>query len=55
MSFLTFTLLYTPCAAAVGTVRQELGRRRDAAAFVTIQCLIAWFAALVVYQISRLL
>ncbi len=55
LSFLTFTLLYTPCAAAVGTVRQELGRRRDAAAFVTIQCVIAWFAALVVYQISRLL
>lgn len=54
VSFLTFTLLYTPCAAAVGTVRQELGRRRDAFAFVAIQCAVAWAAAFVVFQISRL-
>lgn len=54
LSFLVFTLLYTPCAAAVGTVRQELGRRRDAAAFVVIQCAVAWAAAFVVYQVLRL-
>ncbi len=54
LSFLVFTLLYTPCAAAVGTVRQELGRRRDALAFVLIQCLIAWVASFVVYRFVSL-
>jgi len=51
VSFLVFTLLYTPCAAAVGTVRQELGRRRDAVMFVVLQCLIAWIAAFAVYHL----
>lgn len=54
LSFLVFTLLYTPCAAAVGTVRQELGKRRDAVAFVVIQCAVAWIVAFVVYQVFRL-
>lgn len=53
MSFLVFTLLYTPCAAAVGTVRQELNRR-DAFAFVVIQCAVAWLAAFVFYQAACL-
>ena len=52
LSFLVFTLLYTPCVAAVGTVRQEMGRRRYALDFVVIQCLIAWAAA---FLFSRLL
>ncbi|MCI8526712.1 MAG: ferrous iron transport protein B [Oscillospiraceae bacterium] len=54
LSFLVFTLLYTPCVAAVGTVRQEMGRRRDALFFVVIQCLIAWVAALLFYRLLLL-
>lgn len=55
LSFLVFTLLYTPCVAAVGTVRQELGRHRDALFFVAIQCLIAWIVSFVFYRLILLL
>ena len=54
VSFLTFTLLYTPCVAAVGTVRREMGRRRDALFFVVIQCVIAWIMAFLVYRLLLL-
>ena len=46
-SFLTFTLLYTPCVAAVSTVRSELGGKMMWA-MVVMQCAIAWVAALAV-------
>ena len=55
LSFLVFTLLYTPCVAAVGTVRQELGRHRDALLFVVIQCLIAWIVSFLFYRLILLL
>ncbi len=55
LSFLAFTLLYTPCVAAVGTVRQELGKRRDALFFVIVQCLIAWVVSFVFYRLLLLL
>ena len=45
--FLVFTLLYTPCVAAIATVRRELGSFN---AFVTVitQCVIAWIMAYLV-------
>ena len=46
--FLVFVLLYTPCVAAVATVRRELGSARAAAATVLIQCGIAWVTAFLV-------
>ena len=46
--FLTFTLLYTPCVAAIAAVRRELGSARAAAAVVVGQCAIAWVAAFAV-------
>ena len=46
-SFLTVTLLYTPCVAAVSTVRSELGGKMMWA-MVVMQCAIAWVAALAV-------
>lgn len=54
ISFLAFTLLYTPCVAAIGAVRKELSRL-EAFLFVGIQCLIAWIVAFVVYQIVGLI
>lgn len=54
VSFLAFTLLYTPCVAAVGTVRSEMGRRRDALFFVVIQCAIAWAVSFLLYQLLLL-
>lgn len=49
--FLVFSLLYTPCVAAIATVRRELGKRW---AFFVIffQCFIAWFVAFIVYSIG---
>ncbi len=53
-SLLTFTLLYTPCVAAVASVKRELGGRW-AAVVVIGQCLIAWVAALLVRTVGLLL
>ncbi|MBQ6321429.1 MAG: ferrous iron transport protein B, partial [Lachnospiraceae bacterium] len=53
-SLLVFSLLYTPCVAAVASIRRELGRKW--AWYVVIwQCVIAWFAALVVHLIGMAL
>ncbi|OCN02038.1 ferrous iron transport protein B [Clostridium sp. W14A] len=53
-TFLTFTLLYTPCIAAVNAVRQEMGSVRSAVGVVFYQCGVAWIAAFLVYQAGRL-
>ena len=44
LSYLTFTLLYTPCIAAVASVKRELGGKW-AAIMVVNQCVVAWLAA----------
>ena len=51
-SFLTFCLLYTPCVAAVATINRELGSRAKTVAVVLAQCVVAWLAAFLVYQIG---
>ena len=54
LSLLVFSLLYTPCVAAVASVRRELGHKW--ALYVIIwQCLIAWIAALLVRLVGSLL
>ena len=53
-SFLAFTLLYTPCAAAIATVRRELGSGLKALGVVIMQCTVAWIAAFLVYHIGAL-
>ena len=52
-SMLVFSLLYTPCVAAVAAIRRELGRKW-AAGVVLWQCAIAWVAALLVRLIGSL-
>lgn len=52
-SLLVFCLLYTPCVAAIASVKRELGGKW-AAAMVIGQCVIAWIAAFAVYQIGML-
>ena len=54
-SFLTFCLLYTPCVAAVATIRRELGSKWKTLVVVIGQCVVAWLAALVVYQAALVL
>ena len=55
VSFLVFTLLYTPCVAAVAAIRRELGSRIQTIGVVVLQCVVAWVCAFVVYQIGGLL
>jgi ferrous iron transport protein B len=54
-SFLIFTLLYTPCVAAVATVKRELGSIKGAALVILYQTGFAWLAAFCFYQIGGLL
>ena len=54
VSFLVFTLLYTPCIAAVATIRRELNSTVKTTGVVLMQCSVAWVVAFVVYTIARL-
>ncbi|MCL2051830.1 MAG: ferrous iron transport protein B [Lachnospiraceae bacterium] len=54
-SFLIFTLLYTPCVAAVAAVRREIGSLRGMLFIVIYQTAFAWLVAFLVYQIGSLL
>ena len=53
-SFLAFTLLYTPCAAAVATIRREYGSALKTVLIVIAQCSVAWIVAFLVYNIGGL-
>ncbi|MBM6676243.1 ferrous iron transport protein B [Olsenella uli] len=53
-AFLTFTLLYTPCVAAVSAVRGELGTRMMWAV-IAMQCGVAWVVALAVRLVGMAL
>ena len=53
-ALLVFCLLYTPCVAAIASVKRELGGKW-ATAMVVGQCVIAWIAAFAVYHIAILL
>lgn len=54
VSFLVFTLLYTPCVAAVAAIRREMGSRREAVFVVVMQCVIAWAAAYLSYMVCNI-
>ena len=51
VSFLVFTLLYSPCVAAIAAVKRELRSGIGAAAVALSQCCIAWIFAFAVYRI----
>ena len=54
VSFLVFTLLYTPCVAAIATIRRELDSRLKTVGVVILQCSVAWVVAFVAYAIAGL-
>ncbi|MCF2643026.1 MAG: ferrous iron transport protein B [Lachnospiraceae bacterium] len=54
VSFLVFTLLYTPCVAAVASIRREMNSKWQAAGVVVMQCVIAWLVAFLVYHVGGL-
>ena len=51
-SLLVFSLLYTPCVAAIASIKRELGTKW-AAGVVIWQCVIAWLCSLAVYLIGK--
>lgn len=53
-SFLIFTLLYTPCVAAVAAMRRELNSKLATVGIVFLQCAVAWLVAFLVYSIGGL-
>ena len=55
VSFLIFTLLYTPCVAAIAAIRRETGSGARAAVICLSQCCIAWLAAFAVFSVLRAL
>ena len=54
-SFLVFTLLYTPCVAAISAVKRELGSGWKAAGVALSQCVIAWIVSFLAYHLLSLL
>lgn len=54
-ALMIFCLMYTPCVAAIGTIRRETGSRRWTLGMVVFQLLVAWTASVLVYQVGRLI
>ena len=54
-AFLTFTLLYTPCVAAIATIKRELGSRWQTLLVILMQCSVAWIAAYIVHTVAMML
>ena len=54
-SFLVFTLLYTPCVAAVATIKREMNSVWKTIGIVLMQCGVAWLVACLLYQIGRMI
>lgn len=50
VSFLVFTLLYTPCVAAIAAVKREMNSVFSAIYMVLIQCAAAWLVSFIVFQ-----
>ena len=55
ISFLVFTLLYTPCIAAVATIRREFNSTLKTVGVVLMQCGVAWLASYIAFAIGGLL
>ena len=54
-AFLAFCLLYTPCVAAVAAMKRELNSGWKTVLVMVSQCVIAWIAAFLVYQVGGML
>ena len=54
-SFLAFTLLYTPCVAAIAAIKREYESTWKTLLIVIMQCTIAWIVAFIVFNIGKLI
>ena len=55
LAFLVFTLLYTPCVAAIAAVKREMGGVKSALFVVFYQTAVAWVAAFLFYRLALLI
>ncbi|HEY8805533.1 MAG TPA: ferrous iron transport protein B, partial [Clostridium sp.] len=55
LSFMIMTLLYVPCVATIGAIKQETNSTKWAVISATLSCVIGWIGAVLVYQIGTLL
>ena len=55
LSFLVFSLLYTPCVAAVAAIKRELESGLKTIGVVAFQCSLAWLCAFLVYTVGSLI
>lgn len=55
VAFLVFTLIYTPCVAAIAAVKRELKSGKWALIIAFGQTALAWFTAFIIYQIMMIL
>lgn len=55
VAFMVMTLLYTPCAAVIGTVKKETNSYKWAVFMALYTFAIGWIGATLVFQIGRLL
>lgn len=55
IAFLVFTLIYSPCIAAIATIKREMHSAKAAAGVVLYQTVVAWVIAFLVFQIGNLL
>jgi len=53
-SFLVFTLIYSPCVAAIAAVKREMGSAKAAAGVVLYQTAMAWAVAFIVFQVGSM-
>ena len=53
--FLVFTLLYTPCVAAISVVAKEMNSKRIAFGVIVAQTVLAWIVAFIAYHIGLLI
>ena len=54
VSFLVFTLLYTPCVAAIAAIRREVGSGFRAGVIALCQCCVAYLAAFAVFSLRNI-
>ncbi len=54
-ALMIFCLMYTPCVAAIGTIKRETGSHRWTVGMVLFQLAVAWTASVLVYQIGSLI
>jgi ferrous iron transport protein B len=54
-SFMTFTLLYTPCLAAIGAIKREMNSWKWTATAIIWQTAAAWLISMLVYQVGRII